>query len=142
MRLVAALLLATGTLAVLTISFGMRGSGSYPLLYAQILLAVITLLLLPIVAQEWQKVRHGDDPRDASDPISWQAITGLVSVCIYAISWEIVGHAPATAVFLLIMLLIAGVRAPFPILAFIVVMPVGLFFLFIKLLKIPLPRPW
>ena len=142
MRLAAALLLGIGAFAVLGLSLGMRGAGSYPVLYSQILLAAIGLLLVPVTFQEWRKAREGEDARGQDDPISWQSILGLVIVCVYAMSWEIVGHAPATSAFLLAMLLIAGVRKPIPILAFVVLMPVGLYLVFIELLRIPLPRPW
>ena len=142
MKAVATFILFACSATFLVWSFGTRGSGSYPVLYTQVLLAGVCVLIALILFEELQAIRVSETGAPFEATISWQAVAGLLAILVYVMIWELVGHGAATALFLFATLLIAGERSPLTILSLVVLVPVGIHFLFIEFLRIPLPRVW
>lgn len=132
-----------GLAALLVWTLQRSGSGTYPLLYSQALLALLLILLTVVLAQEIRSARgpapEGDDGAEGQEIFTGTAVAGILVTAAYVWGWLVVGHVVSTAGFLFAALLLSGERRPAVILSFVIGLPVFIQLFFVWFLRIPLP---
>jgi hypothetical protein len=92
------------------------------------------------LVEEWRR-RGVIAATDGPAPISGaRLITAIALIVLYALLAPFLGWAFVTALFVGAFLVLAGMRAPRAIAANVVIGTVGLLYLFVKLVYLPLPK--
>ncbi len=94
--------------------------------------------------EEWRRARRaGVIAAEAAEPAPIaraKLVAGIVSILLYALLAPWLGFALATAVFVAAFLVLCGMRALPAIVANVVIGTIGLLYLFVKVVYLPLPK--
>ena len=92
------------------------------------------------LVEEWRRGRVTTAPA-AAEPISRARLAGGIAlIVLYALLAPLLGWAVVTALFVAAFLVLAGMRSPAAIAANVAIGTVGLLYLFVKLVYLPLPK--
>lgn len=115
---------------------GQLGPGFWP----RLALIGLGAACLAKLVQEWRR-GHATTATASAEPISRARLgVGIASIVLYALLAPFLGWAFATALFVAAFLVLAGLRSPAAIAANVVIGTVGLLYLFVKLVYLPLPK--
>ena len=118
---------------------GLVGPTTWPTL---MLWAVVVFALAWTVQRVAQVLRSRErrEVTKALAPVGWRVWVGIVLVLAYGFSLPILGFAVATPLYLLIWLLVGGVRSPGLLVGVTLLGSLVLLYLFVKLALMPLDR--
>jgi hypothetical protein len=128
------------SLALVTLT--LPGSLSYPLAYAQVLIALIALLFYGAAVLSWREARV--ELATESEPVAsgggGLVMTATIVLCVaYAASWTVIGYFPATFVYVVLQLRLLGERRWWLILALAGGAALLIYVVFDRLLLLPFP---
>jgi hypothetical protein len=136
---------ALGFAAFLLGTLSMEGSGRYPMIYSQVLIAGIAVLFLASAARDWREARvavaaHPDAvPNEAAGGTGPMLVTVVLCV-LYAAAWPLLGFALATILYVVAQLWLLRRRQWSNLLGVPVAITLVVWLVFDKLLLLPLPQ--
>lgn len=134
-------LAATATMVLLTLGISSRiDAGGFtprewPLILSSLGVAMSLWLVIEAIAgNPWQR-----DELEAATATGWRnlILTGVVAIA-YVVGWGLIGFIIPTALFLLALLLVYGVRSPVALIGFSVGVTAGIYLVFHQVLRVPL----
>lgn len=144
-RILGASLGALATLAFLGWTATWRDAFTFPLLYPQIMLILLVALFAAAAAQVLANARQGlvkpleTAPGAVPRPTS-MVLASMALIVGYVVSWNQLGHLPATLIFIPALLLLLGERRPVLVAALALATAAVIYPVFYRLLRVPLPR--
>jgi putative tricarboxylic transport membrane protein len=130
-----ALLPATGDLDRVARD-GQLGPGFWP----RVVLAGLALSCLAKTLAEWRGARRAGDQAQGAPLSRSKLAAGIALILGYVAAAPWLGFPVATAAFVVAFMVLAGARAPAGIAAAALVGTVGLLYLFVKVVYLPLPK--
>jgi hypothetical protein len=119
---------------------GQLGPGFWP----RLALLGFALASVAKIAEEWRLTRDGRRPRDEvpgpAAIATGRLAAGVALIVAYVVLTPLVGFALTTALFIVAFLWLCGMRSPAAIGLNVVVGTLGLLYVFIKLVYLPLPK--
>jgi hypothetical protein len=109
-----------------------------PAFWPRLALLGLALACAVKAVQEWRRVARADADRD---PISVMTLTaGIGLIVLYAALTPMLGFPLTTAAFIVVFMALAGLRSPAGLGASAVIGTVGLIYVFVKVVYLPLPK--
>lgn len=140
-----ALVCALGFGALLGATFGMDGSGHYPLAYSQLLIAAIVVLFAASALRDWRDARLTGAqevqavPADAPGGTGPMLITVVLCV-LYAAAWPLIGFLLATFLYVATQIWLLRQRTWPYLLGVPAAVTLLVWLVFEKLLLLPFPQ--
>lgn len=113
---------------------GSLGPGFWP----RLALLGLALACAVKAAQEWRGIARADADRDPISVLTLAAGIGLI--VLYAALTPVLGFPVTTAAFIAAFMTLAGLRSPIVLGASAVIGTVGLIYVFVKIVYLPLPK--
>jgi hypothetical protein len=136
-----AMLCGGGMAALALFTLSLPGSLTYPLAYAQVLIALIAVLFFASAAVSWREARAvAVDAVPVASGGGGLVMLGTILLCVlYAASWTVIGYFPATFCYVVLQLKLLGERRWWLVLALACGAVLLVYVVFYRLLQLPFP---